>query len=125
MRAEIDSLHQHNAWDLVELPQGHKSVGSKWVFKVKTNADGSTERFKSRLVAQGYTQREGFDYDETFSPVMRSESIRSVISLACKEGWKLHQMDVTTAFLNSELDQEIYMRQPKGFIVDGQDHLVC
>ena len=125
MRAEIDSLHQHNAWDLVELPEGRKPVCSKWVFKVKTNADGSTERFKARLVAQGYTQREGLDYDETFSPVVRSESIRSVISLACKEGLKLHQMDVTTVFLNGELDQEIYMRQPDSFIADGQEHLVC
>ncbi|KAL5494293.1 hypothetical protein EMCRGX_G015594 [Ephydatia muelleri] len=125
MKAEINSLHQHNVWDLVECPKGCKPVGSKWVFKVKTNADGSTERFKARLVAQGYTQREGLDYDETFSPVVRSESIRSVISLACKEGLKLHQMDVTTAFLNSELDQVIYMRQPEGFAADGQEHLVC
>ena len=92
---------------------------------VKTNADGSTERFKARLVAQGYTQKEGLDYDETFSPVVRSESIRSVISLACKEGLKLHQMDVTTAFLNGELDQVIYMKQPEGFAADGQEHLVC
>ena len=85
----------------------------------------STERFKAHLVAQGYMQREGLDYDENLSPVVRSESIRSVISLACKEGLKLHQMDVTTVFLNGELDQEIYMRQPKGFIADGQEHLVC
>jgi len=63
MKAEIDSLHQHNVWDLVELPEGRKPLGSKWVFKVKTSADGSTERFKARLVAQGYTQREGRDYD--------------------------------------------------------------
>ena len=125
MKAEINSLHQHNVWDLVECPKGCKPVGSKWVFKVKTNADGSTERFKARLVAQGYTQKVGLDYDETFSPVVRSESIRSVISLACKEGLKLHQMDVTTAFLNSELDQVIYMKQPEGFAADGQEHLVC
>eukprot|EP00731_Ephydatia_muelleri_P016374 Em0009g798a len=125
MKAKINSLHQHNVWDLVECPKECKPVGSKWVFKVKTNADGSTERFKARLVAQGYTQREGLDYDETFSPVVRSESIRSVISLACKEGLKLHQMDVTTAFLNGELDQVIYMRQPDGFAADGQEHLVC
>ena len=125
MRADIDSLNQHNAWDLVELPEGQKSVGSKLAFEVQANADGSTERFKVRLVAQGYTQREGLDYDETFSPVVHSESIRSVISLTCKEGLKLHQMDVTTAFLNGDLDQEIYIRQPKGFIADGQEHLIC
>lgn len=125
MKAEIDSLRQHDVWDLVELPEGRKPVGSKWVFKVKTNADGSTERYKARLVAQGYTQRGGLDYDETFSPVVRSESVRSVISLACKEGLKLHQMDVTTAFLNGELEQEIFMKQPQGFVADGQEHLVC
>ena len=77
MTAEIDSLHQHNVWDLVELPKECKLVGSKWVFKVKTNADGSTERFKARLVAQGYTQREGLDYDETFSPVDQNQFAQS------------------------------------------------
>lgn len=125
MKTEINSLHQHNVWDLVELPKGRKAIGSKWVFKIKTNDDGSTERLKARLVAQGYTQREGQDYDETFSPVVRSESICSVISLACKEGLKLHQIENTTAFLNGELDQEIYMKQPEGFAENGQEHLVC
>ncbi len=81
---------------VVELPEGRKCVGSKWVFKVKTNADGSTERCKARLVAQGYSQKEGLDYDETFSPVVRSESVRSVIALATKNGLKLHQLDITT-----------------------------
>ena len=125
MEAEIASLRQHDVWDLMELPQGRKPIGSKWVFKIKRNDDGSIERYKARLVAQGYTQREGLDYEETFSPVVRSESVRSVISLACKEGLKLHQMDITTAFLNGELTQEIYMKQPVGFAADGKEHLVC
>ena len=125
MKAEIDSLHDNSVWELVQLPEGRKPVGSKWVFKVKTNADGSIERCKARLVAQGYSQKEGLDYDETFSPVVRSESVRSVIALASKNGLKLHQMDITTAFLNGDLEEEVYMKQPEGFLADGQEHLVC
>ena len=125
IKAEIDSLRKHDVWDLVELPEGRRPVGSKWVFKVKKNADGSISRCKARLVAQGFSQREGLDYDETFSPVVRSESVRSVIALACKEGLSLHQMDVTTAFLNGDLKEEVYMKQPEGFASNGQEHLVC
>ena len=125
MKVEIDSLHNNHVWELVELPVGRKPVGSKWVFKVKTNADGSIERCKARLVAQGYSQKEGLDYDETFSPVVRSESVRSVVALASKCGLKLHQMDITTAFLNGDLNEEVFMKQPEGFISHGQEHLVC
>ena len=110
MRTEIDSLHHNQVWELVELPEDRKAVGSKWVFKAKTNADGTVERCKARLVAQGYSQKEGLDYDETFSPVVRSESVRSVIALASKNGLKLHQMDITTAFLNGDLQEEVYMK---------------
>ncbi len=92
MKVEIDSLHDNNVWELVQLPEGRRPVGSKWVFKVKRNADGSIERCKAGLIAQGYSQKEGLDYDETFSPVVRSEPVRSVIALASKNGLKLHQM---------------------------------
>ena len=78
-----------------------------------------------RLVAQGYSQKFGQDYEETFSPLVRFESIRMIISLAAQYQLKLHQMDVTTAFLNGELEEEVYMRQPEGFIAEGQEHLVC
>ena len=122
---EIDSLHNNNVRELVELPKGRKPVGSRWVFKVKTNADGSIERCKVRLVAQGYSQKEGLDYDETFSPVVRSESVRSVIALAAMNGLSLHQMDVTTAFLHGDLEEVVYMKQPEGFVTQGQEHLVC
>ena len=125
MKTEIDSLWDNRVWELVELPEGRKPVGSKWVFKVKTNADGSIERGKACLVAQGYSQKEGLDYDETFNPVVRSESVRSVIALASKNGLKLHQVDITTAFLNGDLEEEVYMRQPEDFLLDGQEHLVC
>ena len=100
-------------------------MGSRWVFKVKTNADGSIERCKACLVALGYSHKEGLDYDETFSPVVRSESVRSVIALAAMNGLSLHQMDVTTAILHGDLEEVVYMKQPEGFITQSQEHLVC
>ena len=125
MEAEMESLHNNHVWDRVELPEEQNCVGSKWVYKVKVDGDGHIDRHKARLVAQGYTQRKGADYDETFSPVVRMESVRTVVGLAVRNGLKLHQLDITTAFLNGELKEEVYMRQPKGFIADGQEHLVC
>lgn len=125
MQQEMDSLHKHDVWNLTELPEGRKAIGSKWVFRVKYNADGSMERLKARLVAQGYSQRYGVDYDETFSPVVRFESLRTVAAMSVKQGLKLHQMDVTTAFLNGDLEEEVYIKQPEGFAVKGKEHLVC
>ena len=86
-----------------------KTIGSKWVFKKKTGADGTVERYKARLVAQGYAQRYGLDYDETFCPVVRQESLRVLIALSVKSGLKVHQVDVTTAFLNGTLE-EVFMK---------------
>ena len=125
METEIKSLKENDVWELAELPKGKKTVGSKWVYKVKTGADGSVERYKARLVAQGYTQKYGTDYNETFCPVVRLESLRALIALSVQFGLQLHQVDVTTAFLNGELEEEVYMQQPKGFIRKGEEHLVC
>ena len=125
MKKEMQSLHANDVWDLVKLPANRKAVGSKWVYKQKIGPDGSVERYKARLVAQGFSQKYGLDYDETFSPVVRFESLRTLISLAVQNGMKLHQMDVTTAFLNGELEDEVYMRQPEGFVSKGQEDLVC
>ena len=125
MEAEMRSLKENNVWDLVELPKGKKAIGSKWVYKVKTGADGLMERYKARLVAQGFSQKYGDDYDETFCPVVRLESLRALIALAVHYKLRLHQVDVTTAFLNGELEEEVYMKQPKGFVTEGQEHLVC
>ena len=85
----------------------------------QTNADGSVERCKTRLVTQSYSQKEGLTYDETFSPVVQPESVCSVIALACKEGFKLHQMDITTTFLNDDIEETIYMKQPESFVTEG------
>ena len=125
MEKEVESLHANDVWNLVELPKDRKAVGSKWVFKTKRSADGTVERHKACLVAQGYSQQYGQDYDETFSPVVRFESLRTVIAFGVQNGLKLHQMDVTTAFLNGELKEEVYMRQPEGFAAKGKEGLVC
>ena len=125
MDNEIKSLKKHNVWELVELPEGRKTVGCKWIYKLKHDENGNIERYKARLVAQGFSQREGVDYDETFSPVVRFESIRTVLALAAQFGLSLHQMDVKTAFLNGELKEKIYMKQPPGYIAEGKETLVC
>jgi hypothetical protein len=117
---EIDTLHKLKVWNLVDLPQGCKTVKCKWVFKWK--ADG---HYCARLVAKGFTQLEGVDFDETFSPVAHFESLRLVLALATLEDREIHQMDVKSAFLHGDLDEEIYMEQPIGFVVAGQEHKVC
>ena len=113
----------NDTWDLVPLPEGKNVVGSCWVFKLKHNSDGSVERYKACLVAQGYSQSEGVDYQEVFSPVVRYSIIRSLLAVANIYDWEIHQMDVKTAFLHGDLEEEIYMRQPGGYIDnDEPDH---
>src|SRR5712671_1365608 len=113
---EIDALHKNDTWELVDLPPGRKSIKSKWVFKLK--ADGC---YRMRLVAKGFTQIPGIDYNETFSPIAHFESLRLLLALAALEDWEIHQMDVKSAFLNGVLDEEIYMEQPQGFITPGTE----
>ena len=123
--SEYESLVENETWELVELPQDREAIGCKWVFKVKHTSDGKVERFKGRLVAKGYSQKYGIDYDETFSPVVRFSSIRALLAFAVQNNMLIHQMDVVTAFLNGELSEEIYMQQPDGYAIRGQEHLVC
>ena len=121
----MNSMSQNKVWELVDLPPRRKSIGNKWVFKVKRKVDGQIDKHKARLVAKGFTQQEGVDYEETFSPVVRFASIRILLAIVAHMDLELHQMDVKTAFLNGELDEEIYMDQPKGFQVAGQERKVC
>ena len=107
----------------MELPENRKPIGSKWVFKKKTKADGSIERYKAQLVAQGFSQKQGLDYDKTFSPVIRFESFRNLVAVAVQKRLKLHQLDITAAFLN--LEDEVFMKQPEGFVVERKENLVC
>jgi transposase InsO family protein len=125
VRSEMDSIIANGTWEVTERPYGCKPVGCKWVFKKKLRPDGTIEKYKARLVAKGYTQKEGEDFFDTYSPVARLTTIRVLLSLAASHGLLVHQMDVKTAFLNGELDEEIYMDQPDGFVLEGQEGKVC
>ena len=122
---EMDSIMSNNTWVLVDLPEGSKPIGCKWVFRRKYNSDGSLQTFKARLVAKGFKQKEGIDYFDTYAPVARITSIRVLMSLASIYGLYVHQMDVKTAFLNGDLDEEVYMEQPEGFVMLGNEKKVC
>jgi hypothetical protein len=123
--SEMDSILSIETWELVDRPYGCKPVGCKWVFKKKLRPDGTIDKYKARLVAKGYTQKEGEDFFDTYSPVARLTTIRVLLSLAASHGLLVHQMDVKTTFLNRELEEEIYMTQPNGFVVKGQEDKVC
>uniref|UniRef100_A0A2N9EBZ3 Reverse transcriptase Ty1/copia-type domain-containing protein n=1 Tax=Fagus sylvatica TaxID=28930 RepID=A0A2N9EBZ3_FAGSY len=125
VNSEIESILQNHTWELVDLPPGCKPLGYKWIFKRKMKADGSIDKYKARFVVKGYKQKEGVDYFDTYSPVTRITSIRMLIAIAVLYNLEIHQMDIKTAFLNGELDEEIYMEQPEGFIVPGKEKKVC
>ena len=125
INSEFESILQNHTWELVDLPPGCKSLGYKWIFKRKMKADGSIDKYKARLVIKGYRQREGLDYFDTYSPVTRINFIQMIIAVAALCNLEIHQMDVKTAFLNGDLDEEIYMEQPEGFIAPGQEKKVC
>ncbi|GJR99355.1 retrotransposon protein, putative, ty1-copia subclass, partial [Tanacetum coccineum] len=116
MNVEMQSMKDNEVWDLVELPFNGKIVGSKWLFKKKTDMDGAVHTYKARLVAKGYTQTLGIDYEETFSPVADIRAIRILIAIAAFYDYEIWQMDVKTAFLNGYLSEEVYMEQPEGFV---------
>ncbi|KAK8950761.1 hypothetical protein KSP39_PZI003380 [Platanthera zijinensis] len=122
---EMDSLLHNNSWHLVDLPKGAKVLGYKWVLKKKLHSDGSIARYKARLVAKGYKQQGGIDYFDVYSPVCHLSTIRILLALASIENFIVHQMDVKTAFLNGELDEEIYMAQPEGYVQKDQKDKVC
>ncbi|CAI7891578.1 unnamed protein product [Closterium sp. NIES-53] len=115
MESELKSIEENGTWELVELPEGHKAITSKWLFKIKSDADGKIERYKSRLVANEYQQKEKVDYKELFAPVVKPTMLRTLLTSAANKGWVVKQMDVTTAFLNGILEEEIFMAQPEGF----------
>uniref|UniRef100_A0A2N9J2D4 Uncharacterized protein n=1 Tax=Fagus sylvatica TaxID=28930 RepID=A0A2N9J2D4_FAGSY len=122
---EMDSILSNNTWVLVDLPPGSNTIGCKWVFRRKYRTDGTIQTFKARLVAKGFRQREGIDYFDTYAPVARITSICVLIALASIYKLVVHQMDVKTAFLNGELDEEVYMDQPEGFVLPGNETKVC
>ena len=125
IKNEIDFIMQNDTWDLVDLPPGATPIGCKWIFKRKYKPDGSVEKFKARLVPKGFTQKQNIDYFDTYAPMTRISSFRILFALASIYKLYIHQMDVKTAFLNGDLEEEIYMLQPEGCIVSGQESKVC
>lgn len=125
MKIEYEFLMKNNTWELVNRPSNKNVIGSKWVFKTKYNQDGSIDRRKARLVAKGYSQIYGIDYLETYAPVANISSIRLILATAVEKELSLHQLDVSTAFLNGDLEEEIFMEQPTGFIDEENKHKIC
>jgi hypothetical protein len=116
---------KNEVWEIVPRPKNKYVVSSRWLFKIKHVVDGSIEKYKAIFVARGFYQKEGIDYEEKFSPVARYTSIRTIITLAAKMKWKLHQMDVKIAFLNGVIEEEVYIEQPLGFEVEDRKSHVC
>jgi hypothetical protein len=115
MHEELENFERNQVWELVEPPPNCKPIGTKWVWKNKEGENGEVVRNKSRLVARGYSQKEGIDYEETFAPVAHLEAIRIFLAFSVAKGFKLYQMDVKSAFLNGFLEEEVYVKQPPGF----------
>ena len=125
MQEEYDALIAKGTWELAALPPGRSSVGCKWVFSTKRDALGQVVRYKARLVARGFSQVEGVDFNETFAPVAKFSTIRCIVALGAAMDMEIHQMDVKTAFLNPKLEEVIYLDQPQGFVQEGKEHLKC
>jgi len=125
MHDEMNSINANQTWDLVPLPPGIKPITSKWVYKTKTALPGQAPRLKARLVARGFQQKAGIDFDEVFAPVVKWSTIRTLTARAAKLGHAVHHLDIKTAFLYGHLTEDVYMQQPQGFVKSGHEHLVC
>ena len=125
MKKEISELTEKNTWTIVDAPAGTNIISSRWTYQLKRDAQGAIARYKARLIAQGFTQVHGIDYNETFVLVAKFASICVVLALAALNDWEVEQVDVKNAYLNAQLTETIYMAQPPGFIEPGQVHKVC
>jgi hypothetical protein len=123
MEDEMRFMSINKVWNLEEIPKGAKTVGCKWVYRTKCDSNGNIERFKARLMAEGFTQREGIDYTKIFSPVSCKDSLRIIMALVVHYDLELHQMHVKMTFLNGDLLENVYMAQPKSFAVKGKPSL--
>jgi hypothetical protein len=121
MQSEMHAVEKNRTWELADLPRGHSAITLKWVFKLKRDEAGAIIKHKARLVAHSFMQREGIDFDDTFAPVAWMESVRLRFALAAQEGWRVHHMDVKSAFLNGDLKVEVYVHQPSGFAIPGKE----
>ena len=125
MNEEYNSIMKNQTWELTELPKDKTPIGCKWLFKYNLKSNGSIEIFKERLVAKGYTQKEGIDFEDTFALVAKLNKSRVLVALVTTHKWKIYQLDVKYAFLNGDLKEEVYLVHPEGFVQKGQEHLVC
>ena len=125
MIVEYDSLMKKKTWTLVPLPPRKNLVGYKWIYKTKFIAEGQIEKNKARLLAKGFSQQEGIDYNETFSHVAKMNTIRTILSLVASYRWEIHQMDDKSVFLNGDLNEDIYMKQLPDFVATKNYNLVC
>ena len=125
MHEELHNFERNQVWTLVEKPdEKHNVIGTKWVFRNKQDEDGQVVRNKARLITQGYTQVKGMDYGDTYAPVARLESIRILLAYANNHDITLYQMDIKSAFLNGEIEEEVYVKQPPGFVsLKKPDHV--
>ncbi|XP_035842144.1 uncharacterized protein LOC118488849 [Helianthus annuus] len=124
MNLEMEALLRNQTWELVDLPNDRKPIGSKWIYKIKYKANGEIERYKARSVAKGYNQQEGLDFGETFSPVVKMVTVRCVLSLAVQNNWTLYQLDVNNAFLYGSISEDVYMSLPEGYYAKNESE-VC
>ena len=124
MEEELSMIQKNNTWTLVDRPEGRKVIGMKWIYRTKLNVDNSINKHKARLVVKGYAQIFGVDYSDTFAPIVRLDIIRLLLAISAQKGWKVFQLDVKSAFLNGVLQEEIYVEQPDGFVIQGAEDKV-
>ena len=125
MKVEYEVLMKNKTWDLVPYPNEKNMIGNKWIYKVKFNSSGDIEKYKARLVAKGFVQKYSIDYEETFAPMAKMPTVRIILTLSAAQGWKVFQLDIKSVFLNGDLNAEIFMNQPEGFVVKGKESFVC
>jgi hypothetical protein len=125
MTEEYQSIMKNEVWEIVPRPKNKDVVSSRWLFKIKHVVDGSIEKYKAIFVTRGFSHKEGIDYEETFTPMARYTLIKTIIALAAKMKWKLHQINVKIAFLNGAIEEEVYIEKPQGFEVEDRKSHVC
>jgi len=125
MELEDNSIMKNHTWDLVDHPTKCKVRGIEWVYKANYKSNGSLEKYKARLVAKGFAQIEGYNFQETFTPIAKMTTIRMLLAMAAEEGWPVYQMDIKSDLLNGNLEEEVYVEQPPGFVIPGSESKVC
>nr|KAJ0191367.1 hypothetical protein LSAT_V11C800409060 [Lactuca sativa] len=124
MKKEIESIIKNDTWELTILPKGHKPIGLKWVYKLKKDVKGKLVKHKVRVVAKGYVQMKGVNFEEDFVSVARIEMVRVILALAATEVWKVHHLDIKSALLHGVLHEDVYVTQPDGLVMKGKEHKV-